>query len=350
MPPSIADKLLNWYTSRRRSLPWRDNPQPYAVWVAEIMAQQTQLDTMLPYFERWMQRFPTVEALATSDEQEVLKLWEGLGYYQRARNLHKAAGVVVEQHGGRLPQDVDGLKSLPGIGPYTAGAIASIAFGQDEAIVDGNVTRVLARLFDIDEVVASGAGARRVWAHARELLPSGRASDFNQALMDLGGSLCTPRAPKCEECPLRADCQAFANGTQLQRPVKGKKTEQPTRHFASAVVLRRGRVLLRQRDEGLLGGLWEFPKLESAKGSRALAALLREWGLDVELEKVGDQIKHSYSHFHARVRVYTSNSVGGRLRRQAGLGLKWVGVTQLGALPMGKIDREIAKRIHSDVG
>ncbi|TES93094.1 MAG: A/G-specific adenine glycosylase, partial [Anaerolineales bacterium] len=210
MTTPIAKKLLDWYDINKRDLPWRDDPIPYAVWVAEVMAQQTRLETVTPYFERWMARFPTIADLALASQQDALTLWEGLGYYSRARNLHKAAQVVIEEHGGELPGNVKALQSLPGIGRYTAGAIASLVFGLDEPVVDGNVKRVMARVFMVDEMVDVPAGERKIWALAAEHLPLGKAADYNQALMDLGAMVCLPNNPDCERCPLREDCQAYA--------------------------------------------------------------------------------------------------------------------------------------------
>src|SRR6185369_3543428 len=208
MPPEFSRKLLAWYGRHKRALPWRDVGDPYRTWISEIMLQQTQVDTVIPYYQRWLERFPTVQALAESPLNDVLALWEGLGYYSRARNLHRAAQQVAAERGGALPQTVDELLALPGIGRYTAGAIASIAFGVDAPVLDGNVKRVLARVFDIQTDVKSPAGARELWALAASLVPSGRAGDYNQALMDLGATLCTPRAPACDICPVRELCAA----------------------------------------------------------------------------------------------------------------------------------------------
>lgn len=214
-PDELSRRLLAWYDREQRRLPWRGHPDAYAVWVSEIMLQQTRVETVIPYFERWMQRFPTIQSLAQASQQEVLGLWEGLGYYSRARNLHKAAQVVVEHFGGQLPQERAGLEKLPGIGAYTAGAIASIAFGRDEAALDGNIRRVLARVFAIRTPARSPAGEKELWDLARRCLPPGRAGDYNQALMDLGSALCTPRSPQCMLCPLLAICAGQKLGLSL---------------------------------------------------------------------------------------------------------------------------------------
>jgi A/G-specific adenine glycosylase len=354
MKSKIANKLLRWYASRKRSLPWRDAPEPYAVWVAEIMAQQTRLESMLPYFERWMRRFPTVRALAEADEQDVLSLWEGLGYYRRARNLRKAAQVVMAEHGGRLPRDAASLQKLPGIGAYTAGAIASLAFGVDAPAVDGNAIRVLARVFNVELPAASSAGQKRFWELATQHLPKGQAAEYNQALMDLGAQVCTPRNPKCESCPLKRVCEAFALGVQEQRPVKVASPKIPLREYAAAVIEQRGQVLVVQRaGSGLLAGMWEFPNVQVSVAKIAKAgwrrALQREFGLNVEPGAKIGSFEHTYSHFEARLQVYRSALNGLRPRVQSERPFQWVSVKKLGELPMGKLDRRVANALKDAV-
>lgn len=344
MKSTIAKPLLRWYSFRRRNLPWRERPQPYAVWVAETMAQQTRLESMLPYYSRWMRRFPTLKALAAAREQDVLSLWEGLGYYNRARNLRKAAQVVMREHAGRLPKEVAELRKLPGVGPYTAGMIASLAFEADEPAVDGNAVRVLSRLFDVPEPADTTAGRRRLWALAAENLPPGRAADYNQALMDLGAIVCIPR-PKCAECPLRLMCLARRRGTQHLRPVKAAAAAVPLRDFAGAVIRRGGRVLVVQRPgSGLLAGMWEFPNIQLAQAKRPETELRRvlrsEFALQAsELEHLG-VYEHAYSHFQARLQVYGCELNGGAFASQRAH--KWLPPRRLKDLPMGKLDRRVA--------
>ncbi len=241
-------------------MPWRNHPDPYAVWVSEIMLQQTRVETVIPYFEKWMNLFPNVNALANSSEQDVLNAWEGLGYYSRARNLHKAAKIVASKFNGELPRDLTELRSLPGIGRYTVGAIASMAFGMDEPTLDGNLRRVFSRLFDVDIFADSPAGEKILWELAAQNLPKGQAGDYNQALMDLGSMICIPKNPRCLLCPLMKICEARQHGTQDLRPVLKPKKVVPQYVHAAAVIIQRGRVLLAQRPlDGLLGGMWEFP-------------------------------------------------------------------------------------------
>ncbi|MCL4257391.1 MAG: A/G-specific adenine glycosylase [Anaerolineales bacterium] len=352
MKTHIAKPLLRWYHARRRSLPWREQPEPYAVWVAEIMAQQTRLETMLPYYQRWMRRFPTVQALAAAREQQVLNAWEGLGYYSRARNLHKAARQLVAEAGGQMPRSAARLRELPGVGAYTAGAIASLAFGEDVPAVDGNAVRVLSRLFDVEEPVQTAAGQQRLWALAAEHLPAGQAAEYNQALMDLGATLCSPR-PKCGECPLGAQCLAYGRGTQLLRPVKQRPAELPVRRYAAAVLWQGGKVLVLQRPlRGLLAGMWEFPNvlLQNAAAKTQLARGLRtELGARVKVGAALGEFEHTYSHFRAELRVYDCQLMG-EFNKPA-RPHKWLTPRSLGRLPMGKLDRSVADRLqerHAD--
>lgn len=353
MKSAIANKLLRWYATRRRNLPWREHPKPYAVWVAEIMAQQTRLESVLPFYWRWMQRFPTVRALANAKEQQVLSLWEGLGYYSRARNLRLAAQIVMSEHGGKLPRTADALMKLPGIGRYTAGAIASLAFGADVPAVDGNAMRVLARVFNVNLPMDGFAAQRRFWALAAEHLPRGRAADYNQALMDLGAEICTPRGPKCSACPLRRECRAKHLGIQEQRPVKGEIKSVPVRHLVAAIVQQGDRVLVLQRPaRGLLAGMWGFPTATVTNTRRAKAGLrraLRELDIDPISERHLGDYEHQYSHFTARLRAYHVPLNGSRPGIQSEQAYRWIAVKRLGELPMGKLDRTIAKALRDVV-
>jgi A/G-specific adenine glycosylase len=275
--PKLSDLILDWYEQQARRLPWRGSKNPYVVWISEIMLQQTRVEAVIPYFERWMERFPHMAILAEASEQEVLAVWEGLGYYGRARNLHKAANIVMKEYGGILPRETKELCRLPGIGKYTAGAIASMAFGQDVPSLDGNVRRVLARVFDVAEVADAPAGEKILWGLAEQHLPKGRAGDYNQALMDLGAMICLPRNPHCLLCPLKKICRAFLLGIQAQRPVLKPKAKLPHYTVTAAVIRRKGKVLLAKRpSKGLLGGMWEFPGGKIEKDETLQACLMRE--------------------------------------------------------------------------
>jgi A/G-specific adenine glycosylase len=308
------------------------------------MLQQTRVETVVPYFERWMRLFPTVQALADASEQEVLHAWEGLGYYSRARNLHKAARVILHEYGGRLPESVGELLRLPGIGKYTAGAIASIAFGADEPALDGNLKRVYARLFDVTEAVDTPRGEKLLWEIARQHLPKGRAGDFNQALMDLGAAICLPKNPRCLLCPLMDLCKARQNGVQELRPLKKPKRVAPHHVYAAGVIVRQGKVLLARRpSRGLLGGMWEFPN-GRVLGDPAEAldqALERGYRLKVRRGEALVVVQHAYTHFKVTVHAFRCEL----LEMSAVAGLEWVAMEVLGQYPMGKVDRRIAEAL-----
>lgn len=335
----IQAALLGWYGRCGRKLPWRARRDPYAIWVSEVMLQQTQVATVVPYYERFMERFWDVGALAGARLDEVLKVWQGLGYYGRARRLHEAAGVVVREYGGQLPSEAGALVKLPGIGRYTAGAIASIAFGRDEPVLDGNVTRVLCRVFCIRTLPGLGATQRRLWQLAGALLPAGQAGQFNQALMELGATLCSVVGPACEECPLGEVCGAYGRGEQERLPRRAARKAVPLKREAVGVIVRRGRVLISRRPaEGLLGGLWQFPSVAVDAGEAAADVLGvkvgEQVGLEVEAAEALGVVRHAYSHFRLRMEVFLCRARGGRVRaagqdKWAGRVYKWV---RLGAL------------------
>ncbi|GAB4498688.1 MAG: A/G-specific adenine glycosylase [Anaerolineales bacterium] len=356
MQPDFAPQLLSWYTQFGRDLPWRNHPNPYAIWVSEIMLQQTRVETVVPYFERWMQAFPSLAALAEADLQQVLAVWEGLGYYSRARNLHRAAQLVMQQHGGNLPQSAAVLRKLPGIGRYTAGAIASMAFGADEAALDGNIRRVLARVFDVEIPDRSPAGERQLWELAAAHLPRGFAGEYNQALMDLGATVCTPRAPQCNRCPLQNLCRARALGIQSQRPVRLVKPKIPHYTVVAAVLgAADGRVLIARRpEEGLLGGLWEFPGGKLQANETLAVALRREIREELATEiEVGASLgvyRHAFTHFKITLHAFRA-TLHNETQPQAleHSALAWVHPHECANYPMGKVDRLIAEQLVEDV-
>ena len=358
---ALQSRLLKWFAESQRPLPWREGYDPYAVWVSEMMLQQTQVDTVQPYYARWMARFPDIAALAGAPLEEVLKLWEGLGYYARARNLHRAAGEVVASHGGRLPEEPADLLALPGIGPYSAGAIASIAFNRDVAVVDGNVGRVLSRLFALDDSPRSTAGKAALWALAGELIPKGRARDFNQALMELGALICRPRDPACGLCPVREDCRAFAGDDPERYPVRELRPERRAVRAVLAVLERRGRLLMRRREtRGLWGGLWEFPWVEREAGepvSRAFRRLLAE--LDVQSpakpEHLGS-VRHGLTHLQLEWDCLRSRVTAAKVRRQRPTGsdtdgkLQWVAPARIREIPLGRPMHKVLRLMRAVAG
>jgi A/G-specific adenine glycosylase len=348
--PRLAARLLNWYNKNKRILPWRRSGlSPYAIWVSEIMLQQTRVETVIPYYEKWLRLFPTVEVLANASEHDVLNAWEGLGYYSRARNFHKAAKIVASEYGGKLPHDLNELRKLPGIGRYTVGALASIIFGMDEPALDGNLKRVYARLFDVSVPVDSLGGERILWQLAKENLPKGKAADFNQALMDLGASICVPKNPRCLICPVMKACLAREHGNQNIRPVKTPKKEIPLHVHTAAIVIRDGKVLLAQRPStGLLGGMWEFPNGRVTASQDLLEKLVKviRAGYNLKLRKKRNVQKigvfhHAYSHFKVAVHAFP----GELLAEPTAQNMKWIALQDLDHYPMGKIDRQIANAL-----
>jgi A/G-specific adenine glycosylase len=309
------------------------------------MLQQTRVETVIPYFEKWMQLFPTVEDLAKASEQDVLNTWEGLGYYSRARNLHKAAKIVVEKHNGKLPRDLKELRALPGIGRYTVGAIASIAFNLDESTLDGNLRRVFARLFDVSQPADAPAGEKILWELAAEHLPRGQAGDYNQALMDLGATICLPKNPRCLICPLMEICKARINGMQGQRPVLKPKKATPHHIHAAGVILEDGKVLLAKRpSKGLLGGMWEFPngRVDGNPDEGLESILETEYSLKVQKGEALKIVKHAYTHFKVTVHAYRCELISISKNKN----LKWVRLKELENYPMGKVDRQIARVLN----
>ena len=301
---AVVRDLGAWYDEVARDLPWRRTRDPYAVWLSEIMLQQTRVETVVPYFERFLARFPDVGSLAAAPLDDVLGLWSGLGYYRRARQLHAAAREVTERWGGALPASAAELRTLSGVGAYTAGAVASIAFDRREPLVDGNVARVLARLEGIDDDVRGAEGARRLWEAAARLVPEDRPGRFNQALMELGATVCSPRAPRCEACPVRARCVAAEEGRQDALPVVSPKRAPRAVRVVAAVIRHGGRVWLARRVEsGLFGGLWEPPMVEARSIAAARAALAGAGiAADVRVRRAGE-VKHVLSHRALQVLV-----------------------------------------------
>lgn len=308
----IADDLVDWYRANRRDLPWRRTRDPYAIWVSETMLQQTRVRVVVPYWQSWMARFPTAAALAAAPLDDVLSAWSGLGYYGRARNLYLGAREVVARYGGRLPETAGELRSLPGIGRYTAGAIASMAFDRREPLVDGNVARVLSRLFAVEEDVKSAAGQKRLWQLAGELVPADAPGDFNQALMELGATLCTPSAPRCPDCPLVAGCRARLAGRERElprMPERRRDADKPLLAAVAAWIERGGRVLLARRaPSGLFGGLWELPQAASRSGLvRTLAGFGLTWRAPPSPVHRHRQV---LSHRRLAIDVYSAEAAG----------------------------------------
>ena len=350
----FAARLVSWYDKHSRDLPWRrDAHDPYRVWISEALLQQTQVATVIPYYRRFLTRFPSVRALAAANLDDVLKAWEGAGYYARARNLHRAAREIVARFDGRIPATVDELLTLPGIGRYTAGAIASIAFNRDAAVLDGNVTRVLCRYFNLADDPKSAETQKKLWKLSEDLLPRGQASRFNQALMDLGATVCTPRKPNCRACPLNRGCAARRLGIQEKLPAKRKKKALPHHEVAVGIVWKRGRILIAKRfAKDLLGGLWEFPGGHREKGESLARCVRREvreeLGITVKVEKEFAVVDHAYSHFRIRMHAFRCRWLRGRPRAIGCAAYKWVSPRELPRYAFPAANRRIIEKVTGD--
>jgi A/G-specific adenine glycosylase len=398
---TLQDRLLAWFRANKADLPWRRTRDPYAIWVSEIMLQQTQVPTVIPYYQRFLKAFPTVRALAAASEHDVLKLWQGLGYYRRAINLRAAARQVVATHGGRVPDDPAVFAGLPGIGRYTCAAVQSIAFGRPLAILDGNAIRVFARWFAITKDVTRGTVQRELWEVAQSLVPQppppghagarhaaplqeagwhghptlgGRAvsfpatrtatqrrvavppgpvnnsGDWNQAIMELGREVCTPRAPRCPACPVRTLCLARRRGIQGRLPVKRKKKPVPHIEVGAGIVWRRGRILLcKRRADAMLGGLWEFPGGKRDPGETIPQCIRRELREECDLDvAVGEHlidVTHTYSHLRVTLRCYHCRAGAGRVRRLGCDDARWVRPQEIAEYPLPAADVRILEAL-----
>ena len=349
---AVQRRLLAWWGNHQRDLPWRQRRTPYRVWVAEMMLQQTQVATVEPYYRRWLRAFPSFRALAAARLDDILKCWEGLGYYSRARNMHAAAKTVVKRFSGRLPRTTDELRGLPGVGPYTAGAIASIAFGADEPVLDGNVIRVLCRLFAVRKNPRATATRKNLWSLAGELIPSGQAGPFNEALMDLGATVCIPKGPDCPNCPLRPICRARRRGLQGRLPLRAATKRTPHYDIAVGIVIRRGRVLIDRRPaEGLLGGLWEFPGGKIEAGESAADAVRREVREEVGIDVTPEShplvtVQHAYSHFRITMQAFVCQHVRGRARAIQCAAVKWVPLAELDSYAFPRANQKVLEAMR----
>ena len=344
MPDRIADLLLAWYDQHARTLPWRGIHDPYRTWVSETMLQQTRVETVMGYYARFLERFPTVADLAAAPEDDVLKMWEGLGYYSRARNLHKGAKQVMAEFGGKIPADVEQLRKISGIGPYTAGAIASIAFDQPVPAVDGNVIRIVSRLRGIRENVGIPSVRRALEGEAASLVPQLRPGDFNQALMDLGSAICTPGTPSCEKCPLRDECDAYAAGDAEDLPVLPRKNPPKVIDYAVCLIFSGDRVLMRQRTEAMLKGLWVFPMAEGKYTLRQVPAAVKKLTkLAAKDVQSAGEAKHVFTHQIWQMQLYTMTVPEDA---QAPNGYQFIPVGEMHTLAIPTAVKAAVKAVH----
>jgi A/G-specific adenine glycosylase len=340
-------QLRAWYETKARDLPWRRTRDPYHIWVAEVMLQQTRVDQVLPYYLRFVQIFPTIEALAAAPLDAVLRCWEGLGYYARARNLHRTAQALVAHHQGKLPETYEALRRLPGIGPYTAAAVASIAFGEPWAVLDGNVIRVLTRVLAVEHDARAVSTRRQLQEVADALVATEDPGTFNQALMELGATVCLPKRPACSTCPLHSCCQAFALGKPTAFPVQPSRPPLP--HYEVAIGLlqnAQGQLLIqRRKEDGLLGGLWEFPGGKRLPGEQleetCRRELYEELGVQAEVQRRLTTIRHAYTHFRVTLYAFLCRLLEGEPISREGLPLRWVAVEELDQYAFPRANRKL---------
>jgi A/G-specific adenine glycosylase len=337
--------LIEWYRRHQRRLPWRETDDSYRIWVSEVMLQQTQMQTVLPYYQQFIRDFPDVKTLGNANLQSVLKAWEGLGYYARARNMHRSAKIILEQHAGILPDSWDVLRELPGIGDYIASAVLSIAFNQPYAVVDGNVKRVLARLYEISEPVNKSSSYKTFKGVADGLLDRRHPGMFNQALMELGALVCKPKKPDCNGCPVHSRCHANQAGHVDQFPKRIRKPKTPLHNIVVGVVYKNNHMLItRRKPEGLLGGLWEFPGGKIEKHERPEKACIREIKEEVNLNVTVDghisQVKHAYTHFRIIMEVFSCRYVSGNVRLNGPVDFRWITLKEIDQYPFPKANHK----------
>jgi len=345
----FTESLIKWYNKNKRELPWRKTRDPYKIWVSEIMLQQTQVETVLPYYKRFLQAFPSLKALANAELSQILKMWEGMGYYARARNLLKAAQIIAKEYKGKMPSSYDELLKIPGIGPYTAAAVASIAFNENVPVVDGNVARVLSRVLRIEEPLIKN---KNKFANAaKKLLPQGQANDFNQAMMELGALICAPQSPKCVKCPVSIFCKGYqemADPSVL--PVKIPKKETPHYDVVVGIIWHKGRIFIDQRPEnGLLGGLWEFPGGKQEDGETLEECLEREireeLDIRIKVKKHFLTVRHAYTHFKITLHSFQCKFLQGKPTPKKGIDWKWVYPQEMTEYAFPKANKRILEAL-----
>ena len=347
----LRRSLIRWYQDNHRSLPWRKTKDPYAIWVSEVMLQQTQVNTVIPYYQGFLDRFPNVNSLARADQQEVLKAWEGLGYYGRARHLHDAAKIIMAEHLGRLPQSWKPIRQLPGIGDYIAAAVLSIAFDQVFPVVDGNVKRVISRLFQIAAPVNKSSSYKRFYGVMKELIDAAQPGMFNQSVMELGALVCKIRKPSCIQCPLLDDCRSYQMDTVADYPKRERSRPTPEHRIAVGIVIKNGNILItRRQSKGLLGGLWEFPggkiKADETPEAACIRELKEEVNLTVNVRSFLTRVKHAYTHFKINVDVFICNYLSGTIKLNGPADYQWITLDEIDRFPFPKANHKFIPLLY----
>ncbi|MDY6791330.1 MAG: A/G-specific adenine glycosylase [Thermodesulfobacteriota bacterium] len=348
--PTLA--LLNWYEKNKRDLPWRKTKDPYKVWLSEVMLQQTQVKTMIPYYQRWLERLPTIQDLAAASEQEVLKLWEGLGYYNRCHNFQKAAKRVCAEYDGRVPDHPDLFLKLPGVGPYILSAVMSIAFKRALPVVDGNVLRVVTRYIELWDDISKSATKNNVYQMLLDLIPKNNPGDFNQAVMELGALVCAPKNPTCSTCPLKRACQAKKKESIDSLPFRPRKKKIPLYKVALAVILKKNKFLIQKRPaNGHLAGMWEFPGGKIKADESAEQAITRECHeeLDVSIKIIGKlkNVKHAYTHFKIELNIFICRLTSSTPQARQSQPIRWIGLNEMTQYPFPAANYKFFKELEA---
>lgn len=346
--------LMKWYERSQRNLPWRDTSNPYYIWISEVMLQQTQVNTVIPYYQKFVHQYPTLKDFSAAPLQKVLKSWEGLGYYSRARNFHKAAKQVMRLYDGHIPVTPAQFRKLPGVGDYITAAVQSIAFQRPLAVVDGNVKRVLSRIFRINSPVNSSISNKAFKNKADDLLLTSDPGSFNQAMMELGAIICRPSQPRCKECPVKSFCQSFQKNDTHKYPRKTTLKQTPIHHISTAVVRKNSRLLITKRNpNGLLGGLWEFPGGKVLQNEDSVKACVREVkeevNLRINVDKHLTQVKHAYSHFKINMDVYLCTYISGKIKLNGPVDYKWIYPSQINNYPLPKANHKFLSKLYSEL-